>query len=208
MARVRDVARESFPIAAVAILATAYTRLDVLVIAPLAGSVALGLYSYAYRVSEPFRFVASAIDTTLYSYLSSRSGGVRPGRLFVVVASYALLFAAGAALSGWVLVRVLYVDYREALPAVYILSAALCIRCLNGYFGAYLYAQGMYDAVLKIAMCNTIFMSVLIYPMVSTLGIVGAACSLLAVEVLNFLLQGRNVRAVSRQLAPDQGPVR
>jgi O-antigen/teichoic acid export membrane protein len=208
VAPIREIARQSFPIAAVAMLATAYTRLDVLVIAPLAGSVALGLYSYAYRVSEPFRFVASAIDSTLYSYLSSRSDHVPPGRLFAVVVSYALMFAGGAALSGWFLVRVLYVEYRPALPAVYILSTALCVRCLNGYFGAFLYAQGRFTAVLKIAICNTIFMALIIYPMVSTLGIVGAACSLLAVEMLNFLLQSRNVLEVSRQLEADPGLAR
>lgn len=207
MATLRKVARDSLPLAGVALLATAYTRLDVLVIAPLAGSVALGLYSFAYRVSEPFRFVASAVDSTLYSYLSARSERTRERvwmrKLLALVASYALLFAAGSAVVGLLLIWIAYDEYRPALPALFVLSGALLIRCLNGLLVGILYALGRFATVLKIAMCNAALMVIMIYPMVSMLGIVGAACSLVVVELVNFVLQGRAVFGAVRQPAVD-----
>jgi O-antigen/teichoic acid export membrane protein len=199
----RDVAVASLPLAAVGIIATAYTRLDVLVIAPLAGSVALGLYSYAYRVSEPFRFLASAVDSTLYSYLSARIDTVGKGtlgRLFVVVLSYASVFSFAAVFSGWLLFHTGYDEYRGALPTLVVLGIALFLRCVNGFFTALLYAMGRYTTVLKIAACNALLMTVIIYPFVSSYGIVGAAASLLAVEILNCILQGRAAFAAESQL--------
>lgn len=207
LATLRDVARASLPLAGVALLATAYTRLDVLVIAPLAGPVALGLYSFAYRVSEPFRFVTTAVDSTLYSYLSARSERTRERawmrKLFALVASYALLFAVGSAVVGWLLIWLAYDEYRPALPTLFVLSGALLIRCLNGLLLSTLYALGKFGVVLKIAMCNAGLMVVMIYPMVSLLGIVGAACSLLAVELVNFLLQGRVVLQAAAEPAAE-----
>ena len=200
----RDVAVASLPLAAVGMIATAYTRLDVLVIAPLAGSVALGLYSFAYRVSEPFRFLASAVDSTLYSYLSARIdavGKVDLGRLFVVVLCYASVFSVAAAFSGWLLVHVGYDEYRGALPTLVVLGVALFLRCVNGFFTSLLYAEGRYTTVLKIATCNALLMTVIIYPLVSSFGIVGAAGSLLAVEILNFILQSRAAFVAGGQLA-------
>jgi O-antigen/teichoic acid export membrane protein len=190
----RSVALESLPLAAVGMIATAYTRLDVLAIAPLAGSVALGLYSYAYRVSEPFRFLASAIDATLYSYLSAhidRTSGAALIRLFLVVVSYATGFSIAAAVSGWLLMHIGYEEYRGALFTVGVLSIALFLRCVNGYFVSLLYAKGRYTTVLKIAACNALFMSAIIFPFVSRFGIVGAAWALVGVEGLNLVLQSR-----------------
>jgi O-antigen/teichoic acid export membrane protein len=198
----RDVIFASLPLAAVALLATAYTRLDVLVIAPLAGSVALGLYSYAYRISEPFRFLASAADSTLYSYLSARVDGVGKVelvRLLLAVLSYGSFFAIAAVLSGWLLVHLGYEDYRDALPTLGVLGIALFLRCVNGFLTSLLYARGLYKTVLKIAICNALLMTATIYPAVAAFGIVGAAASLLAVEILNCFLQSRAASAAAGQ---------
>lgn len=201
----RDIAIASLPLAAVGLIATAYTRLDVMVIAPLAGSVALGLYSFAYRISEPFRFVATAIDSTLYSYLSARIEAVDRGelrRLLFVVLAYASVLAIAAILLGWLLVNVGYHEYREALPTLGILCIALLIRCVNGFLTSVLYAKGLYRTVLRIVAYNAALMAVIIYPMVAGLGIVGAAASLLAVEIVNCILQGRAISADKSPLNP------
>lgn len=202
---VRNTAVQSLPLGLVALLVAAYTRLDVLVIGPIAGAVALGLYSYAYRVSEPFRFIGAAADSTIYSYLSARLG--RPGqpvqlpRMFGFVALYSIVLAVGAATLGYLLTLVGYEHYRAALPTVAVLSVSLFVRCINGFLVALLYACAEYGAVLKIALCNTVLMGVIIYPAVSWFGILGAAFSLLVVEVLNFVLQSRLVPAAIRQHA-------
>ena len=191
----RAVAQESAPLAGVTLLVAAYTRLDVLMIGPLAGSLALGLYSFAYRVSEPFRFLASGVEATLYSYLSVRtdiSGSItRMQRLLLLVGSYAFALGTLAGLTGWLFVHFGYIEYRDVLPTLAILSAALMFRCVNGFLVALLYARAQYTSVLRIAMCNAALMAVLIYPCISLLGIAGAALALLAVEILNCLLQTR-----------------
>ena len=193
-----DVLFASLPLAAVGLLATAYTRLDVMIIAPVVGSVGLGLYSFAYRISEPLRFVASAVDSTLYSYLSARIEDVDKGelrRLLVVVFIYASVLAISAVLLGWVLVYVAYQEYHNALPTLGLLGIALFLRCVNGFLTALLYAKGLFRTVLKIATYNAILMTVIIYPFVAGFGIIGAAASLLAVEMLNCVLQSRATSA-------------
>ena len=64
-------------------------------------------------------------------------------------------------------------------------------RCVNGFLVALLYARARYTSVLRIAMCNAALMAVLIYPCIALLGIAGAALALLAVEILNCVLQMR-----------------
>lgn len=195
----RGVALASLPLAGVSLIATAYTRLDVLVIAPLAGSAALGIYSYAYRVTEPFRFLSGAVDSTLYSYLSARIdevGKAELGRLLLVVLSYASVLSIAAVITGWLLIRYGYDDYRGALPTLGVLGIALFLRCVNGFLTSLLYARGRYKTVLKIATSNAMLMIVIIYPLVAGFGIVGAAAALLAVEVFNCVLQSRAASAV------------
>jgi O-antigen/teichoic acid export membrane protein len=201
-----DVLFASLPLAAVGLLATAYTRLDVMIIAPVVGSVGLGLYSFAYRISEPLRFVASAVDSTLYSYLSARIEDVDKGelrRLLVVVFIYASVLAISAVLLGWVLVYVAYQEYHNALPTLGLLGIALFLRCVNGFLTALLYAKGLFRTVLKIATYNAMLMTVIIYPFVAGFGIIGAAASLLAVEMLNCVLQSRATSAGTGP--PDRG---
>lgn len=195
----RAVARESMPLAMVALLVVAYTRLDVLVIGPIAGPIALGLYSYAYRVSEPFRFIGAAADSTLYSYVSAHldvpGKGVQISRMFGIVVTYSTVLAIAAVLTGGFLVWLGYSQYRAAMPTVVVLGGALFVRCINGFLVALLYARAQYTAVLRIALCNALAMAAIIYPSVAAFGILGAAAALLLVEVLNCLLQARLVLA-------------
>jgi O-antigen/teichoic acid export membrane protein len=195
----RAVARESMPLAMVALLVVAYSRLDVLVIGPIAGPIALGLYSYAYRVSEPFRFIGAAADSTLYSYVSAHldvpGKGVQISRMFGIVVVYSTVLAIAAVLTAGFLVWFGYSQYRAAMPTVVVLGGALFVRCINGFLVALLYARAQYTAVLRIALCNALAMAAIIYPSVAAFGILGAAAALLLVEVLNCLLQARLVLA-------------
>jgi O-antigen/teichoic acid export membrane protein len=198
------VAGECLPIAGTMILATAYTRLDVFVVKPLAGAAALGLYSYAYRLSEPFRFVTNAIEATLYGYLSraishdAHFRALKLARLWAIVAGYAVVFSGSAAVIGYAVTTLVYPNYRAALPTMFMLCAALFVRCLSGFAASFLNAVGLFRRILWAASLNLLLMLIIIYPLTKRFGIVGAAGSLLLVEGLNAAVQGNFfARAVS-----------
>jgi O-antigen/teichoic acid export membrane protein len=205
MPSLRQLAMECLPIAGTMFLATAYTRLDVFFIKPVAGAVALGLYSYAYRLSEPFRFVASAVEVTIYSYLSRMMAwgrkirGLKLAGLCLAVTSYALAFSILSAALGYLVTTRIYPEYRAALHTIFVLSSALFVRCLAGFTASFLNASGLFRRVLIVASCNLVLMAAIIYPFTRKYGIEGAAISLLLVESVNAIVQGGFfAKAVSR----------
>ena len=193
---VGDVVRHTWPIAGAIILVTVYTRLDVFAVTEIAGMVALGLYSFAFRLTEPSRYVASSVDSTLYSHLARRftakegRGAQHVRTLYLVVLAYSLGIAVFTAVVAGEALGYFYPRYLPALPALYILCGALFFRCINGYQGAVQNALGHYSMVLKFTIVNFMLMLVLIYPLIRLFGIDGAALTLLTVESVNCIMQG------------------
>lgn len=191
----RATAIDALPLGGAALLVTAYTRLDIFALQHLAGAVALGLYSFAYRITEPFRFVGGAVDSTIYSILSKKfaapSGALHSviNRTISIVATYSVVFGGAAIAIGLILIKFLYAAYTEAQTAVTYLGAALIMRCANGAMTAFQNALGHYRLNFRIAIINGIFMGILIWPLTAWAGATGAALALLIVESINFTMQ-------------------
>lgn len=193
---IRKILKHTWPIAGAATLVTLYTRLDVFAVTEFAGMTALGLYSFAFRLTEPSRYVAASIDSTLYSYLARHSnvqgGHNREGirKLYVVVTVYSAIFSLGTAFGAGQAIRHFYPKYAPALTALYILCGALFFRCVNGFQGSVQNSLGRYSLVLKFTILNFGLMLIFIYPLISAFGLDGAAITLLLVESANCMVQG------------------
>lgn len=201
----RSIAVESLPIAGGLVIGTVYTRLDVFAVKVIAGGLALGLYSYAFRLTEPFRYLALAIESSLYSHLAGKlsESGARIPRFsllakFVVV--YASLFSATGYIVGMLITRFMYPAFITAKSTILALSLALFFRCLNGYQSAVQNALGRYRLTAIFAVIGLVVTGALIYPMTNTYGFLGAALTLLFMEFVNCVVQGYFYRNTVRTL--------
>ena len=203
-------AHECLPIAGGALLATVYTRIDVYAVKAIAGAVALGLYSYAFRLTEPFRYLALSIEASLYSHLSAKLAGHSPklprfGLIAKLVLTYSLGFSVIAYILGIGMTRLFFPGYGVAAPTILVLCCALFLRCVNGYQTAVQNALGRYRLTGNFSVVSFFVTMALIYPLTKDYGFLGAALTLLIMETLNFLLQGyfyrRSVIALRRGYA-------
>ena len=160
----------------------------------IAGVIALGFYSYAFRVTEPFRYLALAIESSLYSHLAgrltSRSGSL-PRFAFIdrLVFSYALAFSVLAYLAAEILTKEIFPGYAVTGDAILVLSCALFFRCVNGYQTALQNALGNFRLTAKFSVVGLVATGALIYPLTRYEGFFGAALTLLIMEAINFAVQ-------------------
>lgn len=203
---IRMVAKDSLPLAGSAILVVIYTRLDVFAVKQLVGSVALGLYGFAFRLTEPFRFLSGAVDSTFYSYLARRIGHaqsseeLRVSRLVIFVIFYALLLAVSAAATGYGVTQTIFSNYAPAMPVILVLSVALGLRCLAGFMAAFQNALGNFHLIFRFASVSFVLILILVYPLTTRLGLVGTALSLLIAELINVLVQAFFFFKAAREL--------
>ncbi len=201
----RSIVLECLPIASGLLIGTVYTRLDVFAVKAIAGGLALGLYSYAFRLTEPFRYMALAIESSLYSHLAgkfaiSATGVPRFALISKLVFVYASAFSVAGYLVGILVTRFMYPAFITAKTTILVLSVALFFRCLNGYQSAVQNALGRYGLTAKFAVVGLVITVALIYPLTSAYGFLGAALTLLLMEFVNFLVQGYFYRNAVRVL--------
>jgi len=193
----RGALRESWPVGAVNVLATAYGRLGIAVIAVAWGSVAVAQYGVSYRVVEVFLLAAGAVAASAFA-VTARLDAQDPaaarelldhilGRVALVTLAAAAAVAAGATL----LPAVLGARYAGAVPTTEVLAFALPPMFVNGLLTAHLYGRGRFATVLRIAAGNLCLNGVLVVLLIPRYGPPGAALAVVATEVANTAWQSR-----------------
>ena len=190
----KDTARASLPIMSGSLISTVYTRVDVYAVKAISGVVALGLYSYAFRLTEPFRYLGLSIESSIYSHLSAKlsTGAVRSPNLKLVeklVFAYSALFAVLAYGTGRVITALLYPEYTATAVTIFILSTALFFRCVNGYQTALQNALGRFNLTARFSLIGLVVTGLFIFPLTKYFGFSGAALTLLIMELVNFGVQ-------------------
>lgn len=64
--RAKSLLRQSFPLIISAVMVSIYMKIDTVMLKPLAGSIEVGIYSAAARISEAWYFIPTAIVTSLF----------------------------------------------------------------------------------------------------------------------------------------------
>ena len=193
----RTALRESWPVGAVNVLATAYGRLGIAVLVVAWGSAAVGQYGVSYRVVEVFLLAAGAVAASAFAVTArldaQDSGAARElldhilGRVALVTLAAAAAVAAAATL----LPAVLGARYAGAVPTTQVLAFALPPMFVNGLLTAHLYGRGRFATVLRIAGGNLCLNGVLVVLLIPRFGPPGAALAVVATEAANTAWQSR-----------------
>jgi O-antigen/teichoic acid export membrane protein len=190
--------RESWPVAGVSILATAYARLGIVALAVTWGSAAVAQYGVSYRIVEVFLLASSAIAGSAYAVTARidalGSEGATQTLVQHVLRSIAIpllaltvTIAAGAQL----LPVALGERYAPAVATMQVLAWALPPMFVNGLLSAHLYGRGRYHTVFRIALTNLLINSALVVLLVPASGPPAVALAVVATESVNTALQSR-----------------
>jgi O-antigen/teichoic acid export membrane protein len=181
------VARESWPLALSSLAIMVYTRADVLLLSRMSGSEAVGQYSAAARISEPWSGIGGALAVSLMPLLSryrSQNDGKSYDRAYRMTFDWAL----------WILIGVcvffsLYA--KDLLQAVYgnrYGDAAIAlpwymwgqIGGLTGLlYSSAMIADGRQRIQLGLVLCSAIINIILNLALIPRFGILGAAVATL-----------------------------
>jgi O-antigen/teichoic acid export membrane protein len=195
LARIRWVLGQN---AVVSILVMSYSRLDVLVVLPLCGWAAQGVFSSAFRLVEPaFRVLGIAANALLAELgggtaQQSRQLGrlAHGGRAPVFWTALALSSVLLASSAQFLTERLFKLNDSAALVAG-IWVAAMPFRLANSFTSAILQRLGGFGAVMKASSINAALIFSSAVPLTLQFGAVGTACAVVIGEAANAALQRR-----------------
>lgn len=199
--QLRPVAGKLIPAAAVSILVIVYSRLDVAIVRPLAGSIEQANYSAGFRLIEPaFMLFAIASFALLAELGAGRTNDVRhvATRLLKLPRTALLLgFPALAAVSATVAVTIALLVIGLTPEASYlagIFAAAVPFRIANSMLSALLLRFGRFDTVMHAALFNGGITFSFAIALVTIYGAAGAATAALIGEIFNTAYQRFRLR--------------
>ena len=193
------------PSFAVSILVVLYTRLDVILVLPLLGTLSQANYSIGFRLVEPVFLILSLGSLSLLAELGSHS---TPNSRLIAVrlmqslnpVRYLLLILGGVILAFSFQYISLYFLNLSVLASwvTFILVLAIPIKLCNTFFTTLLQRSGRYNMVLIAAIVA--FLCTMIFGLIlgSYIGVVGIAVATLIAESSNFLYQKYQVKKMLR----------
>lgn len=190
--------RLSFPLGVAILLGALYMKFDVLLLSRWSSAEQLGIYGLALRVLEPILFVGGAFYSDAYARMSAtRSGAVdvfQSQRKFLQRTAWAggaaTVFYAGCAV---LLLHYLMPEYRGLWLVLVILCCVTVVRLRNMSLTSFINSRGAFKVMTRLAAFNLLLTMAFLGALVHLGGMVGAACAMLAVEVINVLIQKRVV---------------
>lgn len=170
-----------------------YSRISQLVLAWLAGSKAVGLYSVASSLATSWTFVTGALITSAFTAIfqckNEQEAARQAARLHRVILPVALFFALTFALSAYPLLSFLYGEqYLDAWPVLILLSVASVFSALGPIAYRYIIRLSGY----RYLTIKSLLLMALSLPLTALLswqwGVYGAAVSTIIAEVLGLTL--------------------
>ena len=149
-------------------------------------------YSVAFRMTEPFLFIASALGSSMYSHVSTTliSNSISRARFLLIrytigILFYGLVCCALLVLVAPITIHRLLPDYSQAIPILQILALALVFRTVNIPLNSTILAFGRFAIITYVAIFNLIVISGFLFYFVPLYGARGAAFCLLIGEGIN-----------------------
>ena len=164
-------------------MATLYTNLDVLVLSWLAGEVAVGLYSAAWKVVRLGSVAAKSYTTAVFPLLSRMYEQARSEfektnmdtiRLMAVIS---IPIVVGVTILADRVIDLIYYsgEYADAVPVLQVLIWVLLLEFLNPFLSHTLFARGRQDRSMQVAGISLAVNSIVTFALVYNFGAVGAA---------------------------------
>lgn len=186
-------------------LATIGAQTDYLFVGKLAGEVALGIYTVAYRIPELIIMNALSVTSKVifpaYTKLQNDQQALQRAFLMTLkfISLVAFPFGIGLFVTAPDLVHVLYTDkWASAIPALQVLALFALIRMIGGAGTGSIYkAIGRPDIITKTSLLRSVLLFPTLWWGVSQYGFMGAAYAQLGVIIV---ISGVNVYLVHRML--------
>jgi lipopolysaccharide exporter len=208
--------RRSFPYAANSVLAVAYNRLDIVLVATLTTTAQLAAYSPASRLQDALYLIPTALASIALPYLSrtlAGPGGVEASRALVRQLwkiGLLLTVPAAAILILWmpaVIGMLLGSDYEGSVPAARILSLSMIAAVVGGPILGLLIAAGRGGATTKAFAAAFGASVVLNLTLDWWLGSIGAAIASVGRDVMNLMVAAYYARDLLGAVRPRPGPI-
>lgn len=194
--QMRSNLREAFPFAIAALFSVVYNRVDILILGMDRGAAEVGWYTAAYRVADAQLFIPTALVASIFPVLSRsadtdlKSFKMLYGKSFYMLAGLGFSLALLTYFFSFDIIKVLFgSDYRNAAPALSVLSATIPFCFLNVLVGSSLIAikkDGLSMATLGIGAALN---SLLNFFMVPLYGQMGCSIAKVITEVVAFVVQ-------------------
>ena len=196
--------KEALPIALSAVIFIIYFRIDVVMLSMMKGDAAVGLYSAAYKLSEPFSLIPYAFMMSLFPLMSSyfetsRDKLTKSYKLsFKYLLMIALPIAIGTTLIADKIILLIYgTEFAGSITALQILIWALVFASINSVLTNLLISINQQKLItISIALCAIInvTLNLILIPIMSYNG------AAIATVVTNVVLFGANFYFVSKHL--------
>ena len=186
--------RKSYPIALIFILGALYFRIDLIMLKLLATKTSIGLYAASFRVVEfisiiPGTMFIAAFPNLSKSYIhdhntfySNANKAILMIGLVASVITLVVYFLSSA------IIHTLYGPrYLEAGDCLRILSFAIFLLFLNGYFAYFHLARNNENLIVFILFTSTLFKILLNYFLIPKYNYMGSALSVVISEFLIFI---------------------
>jgi O-antigen/teichoic acid export membrane protein len=208
--------RRSLPFAANTVLAVAYNRLDLVVVATLTTTAQLAAYTPASRLQDALYLLPAALAAVALPYLSQAlagQGGVAASRavvhrlwrtgLLLAVPAAAILIVGMPTVIGVLLGS----EYAGSVPAARILTVSMILAVIGGPILALLIAAGRGPATTKAFVAAFVASLVLNLSLDWWLGSVGAAIASVSRDVVNVAVAAYCARDLLRVGRVPPNPV-
>lgn len=193
--QLRLIAGKLIPSALIAVTVMAYSRLDVVIVRPIAGIGAQADYSTGFRLIEPFFMLFALASLALLAELGSRrnTDTVQLARRLLTVPALPTVIGMALAVIALGEVARLVTQLLNLRPEAGLLAAlfaaAIPFRVANSMITALLLRLGRFDAVMVAAVVNSVITFSLAVLLTQRLGATGAGAAALIGEICNTLLQ-------------------
>jgi O-antigen/teichoic acid export membrane protein len=205
-ARLRALLRATTPFALLTLFGTAYFRLDILMLEKMQDVAAVGIYSAAYKLVDVLLVVGVNTAGVVYPVMATQAGHAPAALHQTIESTYRYMAAAGFPLGVAVtflaapIVTGLFGDaFAPSVVPLRILIWAVVLMFVSAPLTHALNATRHEWVLIAILGANTAINVLANLVLIPAYGVVGAAASTVACEVVNLALV---IRFVRRRIAP------
>lgn len=170
---------------------TLYTQVTSLMLVALTSTRELGIYAVAVTLGTSWAFINTSIITSVLSKIYQQKKNyvsyVMIAKLNAVVVVVSLMIISILAILGeWILNFLYGSDYRDAYELILILGLATLCSGLGTISARFLVKEESYSYISKKMICVAITALPISYVMIYNFGLIGAAYSVLIIELLSL----------------------
>lgn len=168
-----------------------YTRVNQFMISYLEGNYNLGVYSVAVTLATSWAFVVAALINSTLPSIFGEKDNAKALRMTANLNIIVILVSCGAiaflALFGNFFIQLLYGDaYKNANGVMMVLCLSTMISNLGAVSSRYIIRFSGYSFLSKKMFCMVLLSVPISYTMIAIFGLIGAAYSVLAIEILSL----------------------